>query len=119
MNIIQKLTQIRSQKEELEAAELALMHQIIEVAGHKSLGQKTYTIEGVKVVIKTGENVTLDKAMLNAVWVEDLPINRSYAYTLREKDYKAIMESGSPTIRKLLSQIVTTKPAKPSVKVES
>ena len=118
MNILQKLTQIRAQKEELEAAELALMHQIIEVAGHKQLGQKTYTLDGVKVTIKTGENVTLDKAMLNTVWVDELPINRSYAYTLRQKDYEAIMQAGSPTMRKLLSQIVTTKPAKPVVKVE-
>lgn len=119
MHIIDKLTKIRAQKAELEEAELELMNQIIEAACHKKLGQKTYDLDGRKVVIKTGENVTLDKAMLNTVWVEELPINRSYAYTLRQKDYEAIMQAGSPTIRKLLSQIVTTKPARPTVKVEA
>lgn len=116
-NIVEKLTQIRAEMETLAAAELALMHQVIEVAGHKKLGQATYTIDGAKVTIKTGENVTLDKAMLNAVWAESLPINREFAYRLREKEYKAIMSNGSPTMRKLLSQIVTTKPARPTVKV--
>lgn len=119
MHIIDKLMQLREQKAQIEEAELALMHQIIESAGHKSLGQKTYELDGRKVTIKTGENVTLDKAMLNTVWVDELPINRSYAYTLRQKDYEAIMQAGSPTMRKLLSQIVTTKPAKPVVKVEA
>lgn len=116
-NILQKLTQIRAQKEELEAAELALMHQIIEVAGHKKLGQSTYSMDGQKVTIKTGENVTLDKALLNTVWDEWMPINRSYSYTPRTKDLEAIMAHGSPEHRKLLATIVTTKPSKPVVKV--
>lgn len=118
MQILDKLTQLREQKSQLEEAELAIMHQIIDLAGHTKLGQKTYEIDGRKVVIKTGENITLDKAMLNTVWTEELPINRSYAYTLRQKDYEAIMQAGSPTMRKMLSQIVTSKPAKPVVKVE-
>lgn len=117
MNIIDKLTQVRTQLAELQEAELSLIHQIIEAAGHKKIGQKTYELDGRKVTIKTGENVTLDKSMLNTVWVDELPINRSYAYTLRQKDYEAIMQAGSPTMRKLLSQIVTTKPAKPVVKI--
>lgn len=119
MHIIDKLTQLREQKAQLEEAELLLMTQIIESVGHKKLGQSTYDVDGRKVIIKTGENVTLDKAKLNVVWKETMPINRSYSYTLRQKDYEAIMASGSPAQRKIMSEIVTTKPAKPSVKVEA
>lgn len=117
MNIIDKLTQVRTQLAELQEAELSLMHQIIEAAGHKKLGQKTYELDGRRVTIKTGENVTLDKAMLNTVWDEWMPINRSYSYTPRTKDLEAIMAHGNPEQRKLLASIVTTKPAKPVVKV--
>lgn len=117
-NPIQDLLTIRDRIASLEQQEFALMEKIIKEAGHKSLGQKTYELHGAKVTIKTGENVTLDKAMLNTIWSDALPINRSYAYTLRQKDYDAMMKSGKPDIKRLLSTVVTTKPARPSVKVE-
>ena len=91
----QRLLEIRSQLAALEAAEMELMNQIIKEAGHDKLGQ----------------------ARLNAVWNENFPINRAYSYTLRQADYNAVMENGSAAQRKMLSEIVTTKPAKPVVKV--
>ena len=113
----QRLLEIRSQLAALEAAEMELMNQIIKESGHDKLGQATYDMDGFKVTIVTKENVTLDKARLNAVWNENFPINRSYSYTLRQADYNAVMENGSAAQRKMLSEIVTTKPAKPVVKV--
>jgi len=46
-----------------------------------------------------------------------MPINRAFAYTLRKKDFDAAMMVGSVETKKLLAQLVTTKPAKPVVKI--
>lgn len=116
-NPILQLQEVRGKLAALEQQEITLMEQIIKEAGHTKQGQKTYDLYGQKVVIKTGENVTLDKATLNACWHEGMPINRSYAYTLRQKDYEAIMKSGAPQLRQQLAAIVTTKPARPSIKI--
>jgi len=116
-NPLQSLQEVRNKLASLEQQELALISAIIAEAKHKKLGQKTYDLYGQKVTIKTAENSRLDKNILNAVWTEAMPINRSYAYTLRQKDYEAIMKSGSPAQRKQLAEIVTTSPAKPSVKI--
>lgn len=116
-NPIIQLQEVRAKLASLEQQESTLLATIVKEAGHTKQGQKTYELYGQKVTIKTGENVTLDKATLNAVWHEGMPINRSYAYTLRTKDYEAIMRSGSPALRQQLAMIVTTKPAKPSVKI--
>jgi len=117
-NFITRLQEVRSQIASLESAEAELVAAIIQDAGHKKIGQATYDMDGYKVTIKTGENVTLDKSLLNTIWKETMPINRSYSYTLRQKDFDAIMQHGTAAQRKLLAQIVTTKPAKPVVKVE-
>jgi len=116
-NPIQSLQEVRNKMAALEQQELTLMGQIIAEVGHSKLGQKNYDLYGQKVTVKTGENVRLDKNILNAVWTDAMPINRSYAYTLRQKDYEALMKSGSPAIRKQLAEIVTTSPAKPSIRI--
>lgn len=118
-NPLQQLESIRAKKAALDQEELTLMHLIIKEAKHTKLGSKTYELYGKKVVITTKENYTLDKAMLNTVWKETMPINRSYAYTLRQKDYDAIMKSGTASQKKLLSELITTSPAKPVVKIEA
>jgi hypothetical protein len=117
-NIINKLNLVRSEMQSLEKFEAALVAQIIAEAGHNKLGQSTYELHGAKVTIKTGENVRLDKAKLNTIWTEFLPINRSYAYTIRQRDFDAMMTSGSSDQRRQLAEIVTTAPAKPIIKVE-
>lgn len=116
-NPVIQLEEVRAKKAALEQQELTLMEQIIKEAKHTKQGQKTYELYGQKVTIKTGENVTLDKATLNAMWNETLPINRSYSYTLRQKDYEAVMRNGAPAVRQQLAAIVTTKPARPSIKI--
>jgi hypothetical protein len=116
--MINQLQTIRAKIKSLEAEEATIVAKIITSAGHNKIGQGTYDLDGAKVTIITKENVTLDKARLNVIWKETMPINRAYAYTLRQKDYDAIMESGTAAQRKMLSEIVTTKPAKPVVKVE-
>lgn len=116
-NPILQLQEVRAKLAALEQQELTLMTTIINEAKHTKTGQKTYDLHGQKVTIKTGENVTLDKATLNACWHEGMPINRSFAYTLRQKDYEAIMRSGAPALRQQLAAIVTTKPARPSIKI--
>lgn len=103
---------------QLELARSKLAENIILATGHDHIGQKTYQHDGVKVTITTKETYTLDKARLNVEWTELLPVNRSYSYTLREKDFKAMMEHGSSEQKQLLAEIVTSKPAKPVVKVE-
>lgn len=117
-NFITRLQEVRSQLAALQAAELELMNAIIQESGHNKIGQATYDMDGAKVTIVTKENVTLDKSLLNTIWKETMPINRSYSYTLRQADFNALMENGTAAQRKLLAQIVTTKPAKPSIKVE-
>jgi hypothetical protein len=116
-NPIIQLQEVRAKKTALEQQELTLMNQIIKEAKHTKLGQKTYDLYGQKVTIKTSDNVTLDKATLNACWTPEMPINRSYGYTLREKDYAAVMKTGRVELRQQLAAIVTTKPARPSVKI--
>ena len=116
-NPIIQLQEVRAKLAALEQQENTLMDQIIKEAKHTKQGQKTYELHGQKVTIKTGENVTLDKATLNAMWHEALPINRSYAYTLRSKDYEAIMRNGAPQLRQQLAAIVTTKPARPNIRI--
>ena len=116
---IQRLQEVRSQLAALQADELELMNSIIKEAGHKKLGQATYDMDGAKVTIVTKDNVTLDKARLNAIWTDKMPINRKYDYDLRKKDFDALMQNGTAAQRKLLAQIVTTKPARPSVKIST
>lgn len=113
-----QLNQIRARIAALEGEEAQLMREIIVVLKHEKDSQKTYDFEGRKVTIKTGVNVTLDKSRLNVEWKDTMPINRSYAYTLRQRDFDALMQHGTPEQRKYMSEIVTTKPAKPSVKIE-
>ena len=116
-NFIARLQEVRSQLASLQSAELELMNAIIQESGHNKLGQATYDMDGAKVTIVTKDNVTLDKALLNTIWKETMPINRSYNYTLRQRDYDALMQNGTAAQRKLLAQIVTTKPAKPTIKI--
>lgn len=113
-----QLMQVRARIAALEGEEMALMRQIISVLKHEKDCQKTYDFEGRKVTVKTGVNATLDKARLNVEWKDTMPINRSYAYTLRQKDFDALMQHGTPEQKKYMSEIVTTKPAKPSIKIE-
>lgn len=117
-NYLQRLTETRADIATLEATEAHLVAQIIKASGHDKVGEATYDFEGKKIVIATKVNVTLDKAILNSAYDEWMPINRSYAYTLRAKDYSAMMSHGTPAQRKLLATIVTTKAAKPSVKIK-
>ena len=116
--MINQLLELRKKIKAYEEQEAVLVAEIIAAAGHNKIGQSTYDMDGAKVTIITKENVTLDKARLNAVWNEKFPINRTYAYTLRQADYNAVMENGTAAQRKMLAEIVTTKPAKPVVKVE-
>ena len=116
-NILQDLIEVREKIAALENQETNLVERIIKAAKHTKTGQATYELFGQKVTIKTGENTTLDKALLNTVWKDTMPINRSYAYTLRQKDYDAIMKAGTPAQKQLLASIVSTKPAKPSVTI--
>lgn len=117
--MIETLVKLRCDIECLEILEATLVAKIVSTFKHGKIGQSTYDLDDYKITIKTGENVTLDKAVLNALWSESMPINRSYSYTLREKDFKAVMKSGAPELRKQLSDIVTTKSGKPSIKIES
>lgn len=118
MTLVEELKKVRRDIAALEATELALMQDIIAATGHKKIGQATYDLNGVKVEIVTKETPSLDTATLNQVWHEGMPINRSYAYTLRKKDFDAAMAHGSPEMRQQLAQIVTTKPAKPVVRIK-
>jgi hypothetical protein len=124
MSLTKDLLRVRAQIKTLEAEEAAIVQDILSKTKHEH-GQHTYDFEGRKVVVKTGFNTTVDKAKCNASfeeWIEKwgpaFPINRSYAYTPRTKDFDAAMSDGSPELRKVLADIVTQKPAKPNVKVE-
>ncbi len=117
MTLTEELQKVRRDIATLEATELTLMQDIIKAAGHKKIGSATYDLFGGKVTIETKENITLDKAMLNQTWHEGMPINRAYSYTLRKKDFDAAMAHGSPAMKKALADIVTSKPAKPVVRV--
>lgn len=103
---------------QLELARAGIAEKIIAEAGHDHVGQRTYQHDGFKVTITTKDTYTLDKARLNVDWSEQLPINRAYSYTLREKDFKAMLEHGTSEQKQILSEIVTSKPAKPVIKVE-
>lgn len=117
MTLTEKFQDIIRQIDQLEQAKSDLIQQMIEVTGHNKVGSATYELDGRKVLIKTDETYRLDKERLNLEWNPDLPFNRSYAYTIRKKDYDASMTHGNPALRKLLSEIVTTAPAKPYVKI--
>lgn len=112
---------IKNQIKVLDSQAEKLAESIISAVGHDHIGQKTYDdlLPSQKLTIITKENYTLDKAKLNATWDATLPINRSFSYTLREKDYKALVESGDASIKKRLFDIVTSKPAKPVIKLEN
>ena len=116
--MIAELIAVREKIKLLQVEESELVTSIIETAGHKKYGQATYNMDGAKVTIVTKENVTLDKKRLDEVWKETMPITRKYDYALRKADYDAMMESGTAAQRKFLAEIVTTKPAKPVIKVE-
>lgn len=114
---LKELIDVRRQLDNLQSDELDLMRQLIRELNHDKLGSKTYDIDGEKVVIKTGENIRIDKAKLSEVWTEDMPFNRKYDYTIKQKEFDEVMKSGSVQERKALSELVTTSPAKPSIKI--
>lgn len=115
---IAKLISLRANLALLQAQEAEIMADIIIDAGHDKLGQSKYDIDGYKVTIKTGENVTLDKKKLDEEWNESMPITRKYDYVLRKKEFDDVMKHGTAAQRAYLSKIVTTKPARPSIKIE-
>jgi len=115
--LIAQLQEVRRELKLLEEEEALLLTSIIKAAGHSKLGQSTYDLDGYKVTIKTSENVRLDKNLLNVKWHEGLPINRSYSYTLRQKDFDALMKSGTPEQKMEIAEFVTTSPAKPQIKI--
>lgn len=117
-NLLKELESTRTKIVQLEAIELTLMNDIIAANKHVHVGAKTYDFEGKKVTITTKENITLDKAVLNTIWEEWMPINRSYSYTPRTRDMNAIMSHGTPAQRKILASVVTTKMAKPVVAIQ-
>ena len=110
---------ITAQIAQLERSKDALMAQIIEQIGHDIVGQKTYDVDGEKVTVTTKETFSLDKARLAVGYPDWMPVNTSTAYTLRTKEYQAIMEYGTSEQKSLLADVVTVKPAKPSIKVQS
>lgn len=116
-NLIERLKKVRKEIESLEENERVIISAIVSATGHKDLGQKTYDFEGEKITIKTGENVRLDKKKLDECWKENMPFKRAYAYTLIKKEFDDLMTHGTPAQRKLLSEIVTTSPAKVSLKI--
>lgn len=118
MKLIQELEAVRNRMAQDEATELAIMKDIIKATGHNKIGAATYDFEGRRVTVTTKENITLDKALLNTIWDESLPINRTYNYTVRTKDMNAIMSHGTPAQRKILTSVVTTKMAKPVVAIQ-
>lgn len=114
LSIASKIQALEAEKAKLEASVIADLK-------HDHIGQKTYDGKDYKITITTKINNKLDKAKLNAIWDTaglELPINRSYAYTLREKDFDAVMSAGDPDLRALLADIVTQSPAKPHIKIE-
>lgn len=117
--LISDLESVRKRKAEIEETELSIMRIIIATVKHGPRGSKTYQSEGTKFTIKTGENYTLDKAKLNAIWTPEMPINRAYSYTLREKDFNAIMATPGHELRSTLADVVTSKPAKPSITISN
>lgn len=114
---LESLKQTRKQIEVLGMIELGLMRQLVRELNHDKLGSKTYDIDGEKVAIKTSENIRIDKSKLSELWTEDMPFNRKYDFTIRQKEFDAIMQSGSVQERKVLSELVTTSPARPSIKI--
>lgn len=115
--LVDQLKEVRQELQQLSDEEAEIKSEIIHLVGHNRAGQGTYERDGVKVMIKTGENVRLDKSLLNVKWNESMPINRSYDYTLRFRDFDAVMKSGTPEQKRELAEIVTTCPAKPVVKI--
>jgi hypothetical protein len=118
MKLLQELEAVRKRMAKDEQIELALMQDIIKATGHNKIGSESYDLEGRKVTVTTKENITLDKAILNTIWEEWMPITRSYQYAPRLKDMEAIMSHGTPAQRKILASIVTTKAAKPVVAIK-
>lgn len=103
---------------QLELAKSKLADAIISGIGHDHIGQNTYSLDGLKATITTKVNYTLDKARLNVEWSDEMPINRSFSYTLRERDFVAVMGHGAADAKMALAEIVTSKPAKPVIKLE-
>lgn len=117
-NLLGRLEAVRIAIAALQLEETTLVDTIIAQVKHNHVGQKTYDFEGKKIVVETKETVTLDKPMLNTIYDEWMPINRTYSYTPRVKDLNAMLQNGTPEQRKVLSQVVTTKAAKPVVKIK-
>lgn len=115
--LIEAYASLTVQIAQLERSRDALASQIISESGHDLIGQRTYEVDGCKFTVTTKENHTLDKARLSVDCPEWLPVNRSVSYTLREREYKAMLEYGTPEQRDFLAEIVTTKPAKVQIKV--
>ena len=114
---LQSLKEVRTSLAALADKELDLMRQLVRELNHDKLGSKTYDVDGEKVAIKTSENIRIDKTKLSEVWTEDMPFNRKYDFSIKQKEFDEVMKSGSVQERKALSELVTTSPARPSIKI--
>ena len=114
---LQSLKSLRISLAALADRELDLMRQLVRELNHDKLGSKTYDVDGEKVAIKTSENIRIDKTKLSEVWTEDMPFNRKYDFSIKQKEFDEVMKSGSVQERKALAELVTTSPARPSINI--
>ena len=111
-----KIAKLTMRKEELTQS-------IIAALGHEKEGQKTYEYDEWKITAKTPYIFSLDKKAYEKGDVylpcEFDPIKKSTSYTVDKKLFEQYMGSAPIEVRQALGELVTIKPGKPGVSIES
>jgi hypothetical protein len=115
-NINYQIAELLRIKEELDARVNALLE-------HSDDGSKTYTIDKFKVTIKSGYNYSLNKdeyAIIGSRLQSCFnPVKQKMSYELDKKVIRDCEKYGSKEDVLLLSQVITKKPAKLSVRISA
>jgi hypothetical protein len=125
-NILEGMATIATQKKsELELAKKAfddIQKQIIDYCGHKEEGAAKFNTENFTITTTGKLNRSIDESKLaelqNAIPqpLFDRLFNYKPALNLRELRY---IEQNEPEYYKTVSKVITTKPGKPSLKIEA
>lgn len=118
-----KLQQVNQQIAKLLLEKEELVEAIIAALGHEHEGQKTYEHREWKITCKTPNTYSLDtkayKSNAPHLPMEYDPVKTSTTYTVDKKLFDHYCAVAPVNVRTLLNQLVTIKPGKCNVHIES
>lgn len=119
MDLFAKWLEFKEQEDLARNNRISVEQQVIDEYGCKDEGSQTVKPDGYKVTITGRMNRTIDEAAWDSVSGK-IPANLSpvkYRPSLDNRGLKYLRDN-EPEIYQIVSEAITAKPGKPSIKVE-